>query len=151
MAKIITRVGNLLDSTAPILCQQVNCERKMGAGLAKQIVQRYPDVLQAFRNNDPILGGVFLYTLPTGQKLANLYAQSHTRRYDGECCTDYEALRTALHQVRIYARSQAIPLIAIPYGMGCGLAGGDWGVVSAMVENVFNQSGVEVEAWRLPT
>lgn len=37
--------GDILKSKADIICQQVNCKGAMGAGLAKQIKEKYPKVL----------------------------------------------------------------------------------------------------------
>lgn len=40
-------------------------------------------------------------------------------------------------------------VIAFPYLMSCHRGGGDWNVVSQMIENTF--SDFEVEIWRLQT
>jgi hypothetical protein len=34
--------------------------------------------------------------------------------------------------------------IAIPYGIGCGLADGDWTIVSIMIEEVFGDYGITI-------
>ena len=34
--------------------------------------------------------------------------------------------------------------IAIPYGMGCGIANGEWSKVSKIIEDVFNDYGVSL-------
>lgn len=37
--------GNVLDSDAPIIAHQVNCMGVMGAGVAKCIREKYPDIM----------------------------------------------------------------------------------------------------------
>ena len=49
MLTIPIRSGNILHSGADIIVQQVNCRGVMGAGLAKQIATRYPDVLAMYK------------------------------------------------------------------------------------------------------
>ena len=41
--------GNLLEIEEGIICHQVNCQGVMGAGVAKAIASRYPQVLSAYR------------------------------------------------------------------------------------------------------
>ena len=33
--------------------------------------------------------------------------------------------------------------VSIPYNIGCGLAGGDWNIVSKMIEEIFGQSSID--------
>ena len=40
--------GNILNATEDIICQQVNCKGVMGAGLAKQIKEKYPEVFESY-------------------------------------------------------------------------------------------------------
>ena len=37
--------GNLLDKQWDIFCHQVNCKGVMGSGIAKQIAEKYPEVI----------------------------------------------------------------------------------------------------------
>lgn len=41
--------GNIFDSSAPVLVNTVNCKGVMGAGLAKQFKERYPDMFKEYR------------------------------------------------------------------------------------------------------
>ena len=36
--------GNLLESGCDIICHQVNCQKVMGSGIAKQIREKWPIV-----------------------------------------------------------------------------------------------------------
>lgn len=46
---IIYKDGDILTSTADVICHQVNCKGVMGAGLAKQIKQKYPAVFKLYK------------------------------------------------------------------------------------------------------
>ena len=41
--------------------------------------------------------------------------------------------------------------VAIPYKMSCGLAGGDWNIILAMLKSpdVFGVTNITVEIWKL--
>ena len=32
------------------------------------------------------------------------------------------------------------PVLGLPYGISCGLAGGNWGIIKAMIEDIFSDS-----------
>lgn len=64
--------------------------------------------------------------------IANLYTQNNfgvdKRR------TNYAALENCLMQLRsIY--TDAVSSVYFPHGMGCGLGGGDWSIVSQIIED----------------
>ena len=48
--------------------------------------------------------------------------------------TDYDALALGLQKLGKYSLEKGRPLY-LPYGIGCGLAGGDWRTVSTLIEN----------------
>ncbi|MGC8489232.1 MAG: hypothetical protein ACP5QO_13600, partial [Clostridia bacterium] len=46
--------------------------------------------------------------------------------------TDYAALVTALTRFGYWARERSV-VPGLPYGLGCGLAGGDWTIVQRLI------------------
>ena len=144
---------NMLNSDAPIICQQVNCKGVMGAGLAKQIRNRYPDIYDYYRHaytgNHLKLGNVLFFdTLnDNNQIIANLCGQDGYGR--GMRYTDYDALKTCLNTVKTYATTNNIDRIGIPYGMSCGLAGGNWDVVTNIIKDVFKDTNITIEIYSL--
>jgi len=119
-----------------IICHQVNCMGKMGAGIAlalrKKWPQVYTDYMKAYELNQLRLGQVVFTTIVPDQLIvANLcgqYRYGRDKRY-----TDYSALERCLVSVVNY--NSNLP-VYIPYRMGCGLAGGSWEMVSAIVNNI---------------
>lgn len=143
--------GNLFDSNAEIICHQANCQGVMGAGVALELKQRYPKVFESYRK-DYICGrlepGYVNFTKNNrDQIVASMCGQDTCCGYS-KVLTNYDALQECLSKVVKFAKSLDISAtIALPYMMSCGLAGGDWNIVSKMVEDTFEVFNVEV--WKL--
>jgi hypothetical protein len=136
--------GNILDAGYGLIGHQVNCQMVMGAGLAKQFRAKHPRIFTEYKavmGRAPIqnrLGKCQIVELiPKRLFGANLFAQ-YNFRPRGVKHTDYTALAMALRQLNKWHQSFApkdFP-IYLPYGLGCGLAGGDWPVVYGIIEGV---------------
>lgn len=135
---ITMKTGDLLQAEETVIAHQVNCCGAAG-GLADAIFKRYPDAendyyqlvdrFERVGSNRVLLGNAQM----TGQQedghiIANLYGQF----YPGE---DYrpKALRTALAQLG-YAARQEKWSVALPYKLSCGICGGNWNEVIAIIE-----------------
>ena len=143
---------DLFDSKADIIAHQVNCCGIMGAGVAKQIKERYPKAFHDYLiycermsySPDLLLGDVRFsegYRFEDGTKclfeIAHIFAQKSFGRRGIH--TDYDALRKGLLRIRTYVELAGYKYVAIPYKIGCGLGGGDWeNVVYPMIEDIFN-------------
>lgn len=119
------------------IVQQVNCKHVMGGGLAAQIKNKWPEVETRYLEMPATLG-VCDITLVSATPLyiANLYGQDSYGRSKRH--TNYGALACALSMLTVlqYDIKEVIPNY-FPYGLGCGLGGGDWAVVSEMIEFYF--------------
>jgi O-acetyl-ADP-ribose deacetylase (regulator of RNase III) len=145
--------GDILDAEEFIVCHQVNCFGVMGAGLAKQIKNRYIKAFNEYqklckeKNYDYSLLGtaqiVPCYGIKVGdfKIIANIFGQY--RYGTGVIQTNYEALEVGFRQVRDYADNHGFS-IAIPYGIGCGLAGGDWDKVYWIIKTTFDNRDVTI-------
>lgn len=126
---------DILTITKGIIAHQCNTKGVMGAGLAKDIRSKYPFVYMQYReaylaNNLPLGSTQFIQVSPS-LYIANLIAQDGYGR--DKQYTNYEALAQCLKD--LHQRSIDWKLcVYIPYGLGCGLAGGDWNIVSKLVE-----------------
>lgn len=63
--------------------------------------------------------------------------------------THYDAFDICMRIVKEFAEEHDNAKIAIPYKMGCGIAGGDWNTVEQIIHRVFGASDLEVEIWKL--
>lgn len=130
-----TSIFNVFESgECKMFAHQANIEGVMGAGIAKEIASRYPESLRIFKNVSPFLGEVYFVNTNFGY-IFHVLAQSlkGTGRK-----TNYEALYKGLEQSKkIIQKQLKYDKLAIPYGMGCGLGGGDWRVVSGILRAIF--------------
>jgi O-acetyl-ADP-ribose deacetylase (regulator of RNase III) len=125
---------NLLSVKKGIIAHQVNCQGKMGAGLAKQLRAKYPQVyhqyINSFKTGKLQLGTVQLVPINQDLYVANLAGQNGYGTQHQQ--TDYHALTQCL--IQLQNLSQKLELIPyLPYKIGCGLAGGDWQIVSSLI------------------
>ena len=126
-----------------ILVQQVNCQGVMGAGIAKQIRAQYPVVFEKYKKFCPkpdknMLGKVLPVQVANGTHILNIFGQEFYGNKRGHIYTDYAALKAGLTKTLDYAVAKGIRVVKMPYGIGCGLAGGDWNIVSAMLKELAN-------------
>ncbi len=151
-------IGNIFDSKADTTLHQVNCQGAMGGGVAKQVKERYPIVFKWYKQwcdesqavakrlgKSPLLGKIQIVykddfpigDVRDGQAIVNLYAQD---RYGWSgCYTDYEALQKCLQRVNQIFKGRGV---AIPYMMSCARGGGDWNIVSSMIEKELKDCNV---------
>jgi len=129
--------GNILKVKYGIICQQVNCKGKMGAGIALAIRKMWPvvykDYIESYKTGNLKLGAVIVTTIiPHNLFVANLCGQYNYGRKGRY--TNYQAIETCLKYIDSI-NSTGLP-IYIPYGMGCTLAGGNWNIVSNIIEKI---------------
>ena len=135
--------GDILDGDWDILVQSVNHQGIMGAGLAKQIATRWPEIVSGYKDfcnkftfEDIRRNGFYyFFILPNNRVVMSIFGQEkfgRDRRY-----TDYASIATSLTEIAWWANRMNFGRIAIPYGIGCGLGGGDWAVVFPIVQDAF--------------
>jgi O-acetyl-ADP-ribose deacetylase (regulator of RNase III) len=137
--------GDLLDAPQELIAHQVNCIGVMGSGVAKAIKDKYPI---AFRDYNKLCSeGLGLKLLGVAQfvrgsdnrVVCNLFGQfkflPRNIRH-----TDYDALKTGFETIKKTYPSQDIAMPKI----GCGLGGGDWSVVSVIIESIFDDRDVYI-------
>lgn len=149
---VIDKEGDLFESECDILCHQVNCQGVMGSGIAKQVRDKYPELLYCYKLacetlGSGNLGDVYFYPCIRGKRLiANLFGQDKYG-YDGKLYTNYEALESCINRVYVRAVSYN-ESVAFPYLMGCDRGGGDWDIVLGMIKKYFEKSDIVCEIIR---
>lgn len=111
---LIIQSGDLLESDCQIIAHQCNCFATMGAGIAKQIKQRYPEVHQADQagiipiGSKKRLGTVTSAIVDNGKRVVfNLYGQYHYQSNKPQ--TDYKALERSLQEM-FFVINRQMPL-----------------------------------------
>ena len=156
--------GNIFDTHCNIICHQVNCQGIMGHGIAKQVKEKYKGVFNEYKrycdahadNRGTMLGEALIVDVDYGaavldwlvnkerKYIANIFGQL---TYGTGLRTNYKALVLGLEVVANFAKEHNLS-VAIPYKIGCGLAGGDWNKVNTLIEGVFAGTGIEVLMYR---
>ena len=121
----------------------VNCQDRMGSGVAKAIYQKWPIVKECYHaigKSNMHLGLVDIMEVDQGIFVANCWTQEYYG-YDGKKYANADAISKCLDQIgRIGFEEIYSPLI------GCGLGGLDWDTeVQPVFESFENKySGSEV-------
>ena len=122
-----------------VIVQQVNCQGVMGAGLAKKIADKWPEVKESYvsfckaRDPSDLLGKVVFCKVDAGLMVASVFGQIFYGSANRMIYTRYVGLGEGFRLLAASKQRSGLP-VYIPYGIGCGLAGGDWHVVSALIE-----------------
>ena len=151
--------GDLLKSDCTVVAHQANCFSTMGAGIARQIKQQFPeayvaDVEYIYKKVDRL--GRFSFSPCIGNSeyprktVFNLYGQFDM---GGAVATNYNALRTALegmldYIVKYHTDSLDTIKIGVPYKIGCGIAGGNWAIVEKMLDYVSELYGIPIYVYK---
>ena len=157
------KVGDLLkDCSATFLLHQTNCMGIMGGGIAAQIRTYYPKVNEEYEwlcskqvNIGDLLGTIQILIedncdIDNPQYIVNCFGQK--RISSTFKMTSYDALDECFEAVRKYCHTNYPDgcTIGIPYKIGCGLGGGNWEIVEAIIRKNFASSNIDVEIWALP-
>lgn len=142
--KVNQKTIDIFDSDYDMIVNQTNCRGVMGAGLALQIKKKYPEIYERylldFRQGKLKLGYVAIYKTKDNKYIACMCAQDYYGRNQRQ--TDYEAFEFCYRKVLQIANSMNIRRISIPGYIGCGLAGGNWNIVSNIIKNCNNSEDV---------
>lgn len=128
--------------TEGIICHQVNCRGVMGAGLAKQIRNKFPKAYEEYMiqygRNNLWLGNVVFATISSTPFLvvANLCGQDGYGRQG--IFTNYKAVKQCLTTVVEFKKLLDLTFspIWIPFKMGCTRGGGNWEKVLQIIYKV---------------
>lgn len=114
-----------------ILCQQVNCQNVIGAGLSGEIIKHFPVVKENYhksfegKQKGDLYGKYNVIKVDDNFYIANLYTQFFygNAAKTGKVYTDEQKLLNAISEI---ASKNPDKEIYVPEKIGCGLAGGDW-------------------------
>ena len=126
--------GSLLDIRQGIIIHQVNAKYVMGAGIAKQIRAMWPQHYDDYMSKDLKLGHIVRTKVTNYFGIMGIIAQDgygRDKRY-----TNYKAFKSCLIQIDKLHQGTPNVKIYMPFGIGCGLAGGEWSVISKLIEEI---------------
>jgi len=139
---------SLLEYPLDGFIHQCNCFHTMGGGIALAIRNKYPELYEADvkhgRKGDHARLGKFSTVKCHDDKQGyNMYGQYNFGGWDRN--TDYEAVYNGLVGITRHAVEANVIKLGLPKNMGCRLGGGDWRIVRAIIDVVFDtDSGIEL-------
>jgi O-acetyl-ADP-ribose deacetylase (regulator of RNase III) len=156
--------GNLLLSKdVDVIGHQCNCQNTMGSGIARSIKEMYPEAWQADVEanllGENTLGNLSVADIApeTSKKhgtkikfIFNLYGQNLYGK--GNRQTDYEAIYSALEGMAAslaFPGTEPRPVVGFPYLMSSFRAGGNWDIISRMIEVAFDTFPGDVLIYKL--
>lgn len=92
--------------------------------------EAYAEFCEMYDNDYNKLKGKVFKVMLKGKFIMNMFSQKEN--FD----TDYESMKVALEEVKEYAKSYNLS-IAIPYGIGCGIANGNWNIILEIIDRIF--------------
>jgi len=125
---------DLLNAKEVIICHQCNCTTSTPAGLALSIVKKYPSAdVYKHRTKQSTPGTITLISIDDKRSVIAMFAQinpsyplnadsTNARKYYFQQCLD-EIDSMKLNEC-----------VAMPYLIGCGMAGGNWNSYLEMLE-----------------
>lgn len=141
-----------------MLCHQVNCQGRMGSGVALQVKNKFPNVfkeyyvlyktyinINRYKTSSDLLGFCHICNTDRKTPIVNLFAQD-TYGYDGKQYTDVAAFQDAFIKACEYVteRRETIKGLVLPYKIGCCRGGADWNIISKIIEDIANENNVDV-------
>lgn len=127
---VILLSGDLLTSGKQYIAHQTNCVTHGAAGgLARYLFQkyRYADTYQD-RQQPDVPGSIHVFSAEKHkQGVINMYAQWYPGVPDEENDSSRKRQKWFLSCLREISATRGIREVAFPHGIGCGMAGGDWG------------------------
>lgn len=139
---IETRYGNALDVTTGLIVHGCNCQGVMGAGIAWEIKNRFPEAFhiydQVHRSRGLKLGEISWSEVSPNKFIVNANTQDGFGRdhrqvsYDAiaDCFAEVVKLADTLETHRKVKLEIIFPMI------GAGLGGGNWKVISGIIDAV---------------
>jgi O-acetyl-ADP-ribose deacetylase (regulator of RNase III) len=145
---IIEIKGDITESDCEVIAHGVNCQNVMGSGVAKALFDKWPKVKENYHNqidvdymlgilDEPfqLLGTMQVVSVEKDKYVLNCFTQLHYGA-SGDLFLSYDALIQSLERAYRFCRALEVNEIALPK-IGCGLAGGDWNIVTAILNSVF--------------
>jgi O-acetyl-ADP-ribose deacetylase (regulator of RNase III) len=127
--------GDLFKTDEHVIVHGCNARGVMGSGVAAIVKEKYPEAYKRYRqfyeDFDLELGSIIPVN-SNGKLIINAITQD--RYGTAKRHADYQAISIAISKVDYLLKTSNIQSFAMPM-IGAGLAGGDWKVISAIVES----------------
>ncbi len=145
MTTLIHRTGNIFDTDAPAIGHGINMAGVMGAGIAAQFRDRFPEMYEAYRAScqagELKPGSAYPWQTEDGRVIYNITSQVHpgpNASYDNLIWGVVAAIQDAAFR--------GLTSIALPR-IGSGIGGLDERLVEVILSDLATRSDVDIELW----
>lgn len=135
---------DLLSINEGIVVHGCNAQGVMGAGIAKQFRDKYPEMYQLYRNycmsygNGPsLLGSIFWYQ-DSKLWIANAITQLYYGRDKTRAYVSYHDIERCFNHVNQVALTHNLP-VYFPK-IGAGLGNGNWDIIAEIIDRTLDDS-----------
>jgi O-acetyl-ADP-ribose deacetylase (regulator of RNase III) len=136
MTKIKYIKGDFLEAPERLILHGCNAQGVMGSGVARLIRDKWPkayqDYAECYNSYGLELGSVLTSRQSDGKIILNAITQNSYGR--GGVHVSYWAIANVIRQLNENLDVRKEGAVAMPM-IGAGLGGGDWSVISAIIEN----------------
>jgi len=140
-----------------IMVHGANCFHTMGGGIAKIVKEKYPKAYEAdcaTPKGDINKLGTYSFAkvdLKRNRYIANLYTQfTYGQNHFGDRELSYDALYNSFQKLLKDIENSEIETVLIPYGIGCGLAKGNFKIVEIILDELTEGCNKECIVCKLP-
>lgn len=141
------KFGNILDAESGIIMHGCNDLGVMGSGIALAVKEKYPACFQEYSNwcieerkaGKELLGNICPFSVPYKDLvIANCITQSGFGK-DSKRYVSYKAIQSVFQTIAVIGAGRVgVDTLTIHYPLiGAGLGGGDWAIISEIIETVF--------------
>jgi O-acetyl-ADP-ribose deacetylase (regulator of RNase III) len=139
--------GNLLTAQETYIVHQCNCVTTTGKGLAQHIFNQFPDA-NVYRNSTQLRkpGNIEIRG-----KVVAMYAQNKPGKVSTQETSQQRHIwfQQCLQKLGDIMLKEHVTDVAFPYGIGCGLAGGNWSIYSRMIQDFAEEYNLQVSIYHL--
>lgn len=139
MTKIKYVKGDLLEAPEQFLLHGCNAQGVMGSGVAKLIREKWPKAYADYRSTYHSFGLTLGSIVSSYQSDSRCILNAITQETYGRegVHVSYWAIANVMRQLDQNRIVKSVGSVAMPM-IGAGLAGGDWNVIEAIIENTAN-------------
>lgn len=154
------KVGDLFSVSEGFIVHGCNAQGVMGSGVARIIKKKYPEAFDVYqecvnikrtKGKNPLGSNTFV---PNGKLvIVNAITQEYYGNRDDVLYTDYDAVRSCFNDIKEEVEQwqnvyKDVPRVLNFPLIGCGLGGGDWDIVSSIIEEEIGDE-FEMVLWTL--
>lgn len=144
--------GDLLDAPERYIGHQCNCVTVgNGAGLAKVLFKRFPYANTYAQRKEPSEPGSYSLHGNGNESrfIVNFYSQYHPGKAGKLPDTKERRLEWLISSLDRFVKEHPKVELALPYGIGCGLAGGNWEKYSEALDRFANERNLIIKLYKL--